>query len=89
MKDRTRRYGIVDAHIMQDNTLTIEARALYAILASYSKADTRECAPSVKTLVKVSGISKDRFYKHMGQLVERGIVEKLALTRKNAITRID
>ena len=70
----------MDAHIMQDNTLTIEARALYAILASYSKADTRECAPSVKTLVKVSGISKDRFYKHMGQLVERGIVEKLALT---------
>lgn len=74
-KEQRRRFGIVDYEIINDPTISLEARAIYAILASYANKD-RSCHPTVKTLLKVTGVSKDRFYKHMNQLIEKGIVEK-------------
>ena len=74
-KGKRRRYGIVDYEIMNDPSLSLEARAIYSILASYANKD-RSCHPTVKTLLQVTGVSKDRFYKHMNQLIDRGIVEK-------------
>ena len=79
-EEKRRRYGLVDQNIMTNPELSIEARAIYAILASYSNAKTRESSPSVQTLIKAAGISKDRFYKHMGQLIEHGIVRKGTMT---------
>lgn len=69
----------MDYEIVNDPSLSLEARAIYSILASYASKD-RSCHPSVKTLLKITGVSKNRFYKHMGQLVERGIVEKRTMT---------
>ena len=77
----------MDKNIMTDPELSIEARAIYAILASYSNAKTRDCTPSIRTLIAAAGISKDRFYKHMGQLVDRGIVQKGAMMEGNMKVR--
>ena len=78
-KEKRRRFGIVDYEIMNDPSLSLEARAIYSILASYANKD-RSCHPTINTLLRVTGVSKDRFYKHMNQLVDRGIVEKYKMT---------
>lgn len=66
----------MDRAIIEDSTLTPESRLIYACLACYADKK-RSCYPSIETLIRVSGMSKTRFYKHMDSLVNRGIVEKV------------
>ena len=80
-------YGKVDRAIIEDPTLTPESRLIYACLACYADKK-RSCYPSIETLIKVSGMSKTRFYKHMDLLVNRGIVEKIKLKNGNLYDRI-
>lgn len=79
-------YGKVDRAIIEDPTLTPESRLIYACLACYADKK-RSCYPSIETLIKVSGMSKTRFYKHMDLLVNRGIVEKIKLKNGNLYGR--
>lgn len=68
-------YGKVDYKIVRDSTLTPESRLIYTILATYSDKN-RESYPSIDQLIRDTGMSKDRFYKHMKFLTEKGIVKK-------------
>lgn len=68
-------YGKTDNKIIRDPTLTMESRQLYAILASYCDKN-RVCYPSIDQLLRDTGISKDRLYRHMRILEQRGIIEK-------------
>ncbi|MCM1221452.1 MAG: helix-turn-helix domain-containing protein [Lachnospiraceae bacterium] len=68
-------YGKIDYMVSRDPTLSIESRAIYSILATYCDKK-RECYPSIDQLLRDTGISKDRLYKHMKILEERGIVQK-------------
>ena len=68
-------YGKVDSVIARDSSLSIESRAIYQILATYCDKN-RECYPSIDQLLRDTGISKDRLYKHLKILEQRGIVEK-------------
>ena len=68
-------YGKVDCKIVRDSTLTPESRLIYTILATYSDKN-RESYPSIDQLIRDTGMSKDRFYKHMKPLTEKGIVKK-------------
>ena len=68
--------GIVSSDIMLDSSLSIEARAIYAILACYRETEDGCAYPSIEKLLKDTGISKDRLYKHKNQLEERGIAKK-------------
>ena len=62
-------YGSIPKLIMQHEDLSIEAKAIYAYLASYAGAgDT--AYPSVSIMCKHLGISKDRFYRHRKALLE-------------------
>ena len=67
-------YGKVDCKIVRDSTLTPESRLIYTILATYSDKN-RESYPSIDQLIRDTGMSKDRFYRHMKPLEEKGIVK--------------
>lgn len=68
-------YGLVDNTIIRDPTLTPEARFIYSLLAGYANK-RRECYPSVERLIKESGMSSQRFYKHLELLLKKNIVQK-------------
>lgn len=68
-------FGKVDCKIIRDSTLTPESRLIYTILATYSDKN-RESYPSIDQLIRDTGMSKDRFYRHMKILEEKGIVKK-------------
>lgn len=60
------------------NTLPIEAKGLYAYLASLSDVND-ECYPTVDLIRHELGISKDRYYKYMRMLVAAGVVKKVQI----------
>lgn len=67
----------MDFDIINSNkNLTAEAITIYTCLALYADKN-REAYPSVDTLLKLSRMSKTRFYKHMEILVSEGIVKKI------------
>jgi hypothetical protein len=68
-------YGMVLLSVMTDENLTIEAKAIYALLCSYT--GTKNCCfPKVETICKSLNISIKRYYKHMSILVESGLIVK-------------
>ena len=67
-------YGIVSRTLMTDQKIDIKGKAIYALLCSY--AGSEEVAfPSVDTILRNLGISKDTYYKHMKQLRLHGYIE--------------
>lgn len=70
-------YGLIPKTVMLDNNLSIEAKAIYAFLSSYSGAGNTSF-PSVETIRKYLDISRERYYKHRKQLINHGyvVVEK-------------
>lgn len=60
-------YGIMPKLVMQDSRLTIEAKAIYAYIATF---DTSETFPSFKQILKDLNISASRFYKHRKLLLD-------------------
>lgn len=66
-------YGMISKQVMNDPELTIEAKAIYAYLASYSGAgDT--AYPSVSLMCGKLNISESRFYRHRKLLEEKGYI---------------
>ena len=70
-------YGIIPKTVMLDCELSIEAKAIYAFLSSYSGSG-HSSFPSVGTIIKYLNISKERYYKHRKTLIDRGyiVIEK-------------
>ena len=66
-------YGFIPKLIMKDKELTIEAKAIYAYLSSYTGAGNT-AYPSISLMCGDLGISEARFYKHRKVLVEKGYV---------------
>lgn len=60
------------------NTIPLEAKGLYAYLASLSDVND-ECYPTVDLIRHELGISKDRYYKYMNILVSAGVVKKVQI----------
>lgn len=69
-------YGYISSEIGQNEEIPIEAKGLYCILATFAKKESRECWPSIDTLLRKSGMSKTSLYKYMEILVQCGVVEK-------------
>jgi len=68
-----RGYGIVAKEVMEDDRLTIEAKAIYCYLCSY--AGTKFiCFPSIKMIQDKLKISEKRFYRHIDLLKEYGYI---------------
>lgn len=66
-------YGVIPKKVMKDKTLTIEAKAIYAFMASYSgNGDTSY--PSVEYITDFLDISRHRFNRHRKLLEEKGYI---------------
>lgn len=66
-------YGVIPKKVMKDKTLTIEAKALYAFMASYSGAGTTSF-PGVDLITDMLGISRQRFNRHRKALEDKGYI---------------
>lgn len=64
-------YGMIFKKPLKDKRLSIEAKAIYAFICSYTGAG-QTAFPGVKLMLDCLGISENRFYKHRKQLVELG-----------------
>lgn len=73
--DDSRGYGSVQRDVMRDKTLPPQAKALYALLASYA-GKKNYCFPTVTTLCEDLGLSKPMITKYLAMLQERGIIQK-------------
>lgn len=58
---------------MKDRNIDIKGKAIYALLCTYA-GSSRTAFPGVKLILADLGISKDTYYKHMGQLRAYGYV---------------
>lgn len=68
-------YGNIPKTVMQDKDLSIEAKGIYAYMASYAGGGKTEVFPSVSKVVSDLGISEVRYRKHRKMLVEKGYIE--------------
>lgn len=66
-------YGMLPKSVMQDQRLTIEAKAIYAYIASYAGAGTT-AFPSKKKIAADLRISEERLYNHRKQLIKCGYI---------------
>lgn len=67
-------YGIIPKMPMQDQRLTIEAKAIYSYFCSYAGAGTTAFPSRDKILYDLQ-ISKDRFYRHFDLLKKHGYID--------------
>lgn len=75
-------FGYVYQNVTRSKQLTAESKAIYAYLASFS-GNSEMCYPSIQLMLNELGMSKTRFYKHMGLLIEKGIVTKQQEKQEN------
>lgn len=77
-------YGIIQTEIMKLKDLSIQAKAIYCLLASYTGSKDY-CFPSIKTISFDLNISEKLVYKYMKELKEKGliIVSKLYTDSRN------
>lgn len=66
-------YGIIPKKVMKDEDLTIDAKAIYAFMASFAGAGNTSF-PSVKFITDKLGISRQRFNKHRKLLEDKGYI---------------
>lgn len=67
-------YGIIPKMVMQDNRLTITAKAIYAYFCSYC-GNGKEAFPCVSKICFDLNISKNTFNKHVNYLKEFGYIK--------------
>jgi len=70
----SRGYGIIPKLVMIDADLTIEAKAIYAYLASYA-GNGESAFPSVKKMCYDLQINEKRFSRHKKALLDKGYIE--------------
>lgn len=73
-------YGVVYQDITRNSSLPLAAKGLYAYLAAFCGSGD-ECYPSVETILRETGVSRETFYKYMNVLVKAGIVEKQQINK--------
>jgi len=66
-------YGLIAKKVMKDKKLDIEAKAIYAYLASYTGGGIT-AYPSVSLIISDLNISENRYYKYRKQLLKEGYI---------------
>lgn len=67
-------FGVLPKMVMQDDRLSIFAKAIYGYFCSYAGAG-KQAFPRVAKIVKDLGISRNAYYKHFNQLRDCGYVK--------------
>lgn len=78
-------YGVVARSVMTAPKLSVESKAIYALLCVYA-GDETECYPTADTLLDDLGISRSRLYKHLKALIDAGVVERVKKKKGKAFT---
>lgn len=73
MSVRTPNYGKVRSDIMYDDSLSLEARGLYALLVCLQGADNH-CYPTIRWICTKTGYQRTKVYSLLNELCSRGIV---------------
>jgi hypothetical protein len=68
-------YGSIAKKVMEDKSLSIEAKAIYAYFCSYTGSGDVSF-PSVQRICTDLCIGRNRFYQHMTKLVDMGYIKK-------------
>lgn len=84
--ERKTRYGKFDMDIFCDESLPLGSKALYCALAGFCNKE-RMCFPSIDTLMRATGMTRNTLYKHMRTLEQKGIVKKAYM--KNGTENFD
>lgn len=79
-------YGTIPKVVVQDEDLSIEAKAIYSYIASYAGAG-HTAFPSVSITTKHLGISKNRYYKHRKYLEDKGYISIERLRTENGFSK--
>lgn len=66
-------YGISPKLVMRDEDLSIEAKAIYAYMASYA-GNGSNAFPSISLACKDLNVSEKRFRRHRDQLIDKGYI---------------
>lgn len=66
-------YGVIAKKVMRDKNISVEAKAIYAYMASFAD-ENHQCYPSVNLMCDELGMSEKRFYKYRKQLVMAGYI---------------
>ena len=69
-----RGYGILPKYPMLDDTLTLEAKGIYALFCSYAGSGST-AFPGWQRIVGLLGVNKDTYYKHLRLLIEQGYLQ--------------
>lgn len=81
MKDKLKKKGVWITHFTKDfwirEDLTLEAKALYAIIKCYANNRTLEAFPSLPLLSKVTGKNRITIQKYIKELEEKDFMKKL------------
>lgn len=70
-----KKFGLVHSDILQDPSLSIRAKGVYALLSTYANKD-RECYPSNTTLSEMLGVSKRTLQRVLKELEEKDYVRR-------------
>jgi len=69
------KYGIVYTEPMRDPELSLRAKGLYALLATYADKE-RKCFPSISTLCNESQVSKRTIQRLIKELKNKNYVQR-------------
>lgn len=70
-----KKFGVVDKEVIQDLSLSLRAKGLYAILCTFADKN-RECFPSVATLAELSDVSRRTVERTIKELEDKNYVRK-------------
>jgi hypothetical protein len=80
MKDKLNKRGVWITHFTKDfwirEDLSLEAKAVYAIVKCYAKNETLEAFPSLPLLVRVTGKNRVTIQKYIKELEEKDFMKK-------------
>ena len=79
-------YGMVQTSIMKMKGLTIQAKAIYALLASYTGSN-EYCFPSLETIGNDMDLSRPMIIKYLKELENIGLIRKTKLYPDNKMKK--
>jgi DNA-binding MarR family transcriptional regulator len=71
----TQKFGIVHTEVIQDPNLSLRAKGVYALLATYADKQ-RTCYPAISTLAELSGVSRRTIERILKELEEKKYVTR-------------
>lgn len=69
------KYGLVNENILKNPSLSIQAKALYAVLCTYADIN-RKCYPSINTLSNNLNKSKIQIRRYLRELKQNNYLKK-------------